>query len=45
LESPVSQESENTQINPNYVMSWYKMAPENEKKAYRVLPGVILVPL
>jgi hypothetical protein len=26
-------------------MSWYKIAPENEKKAYRVLPWVILVPL
>jgi hypothetical protein len=43
LESPVSQELENTQIKLNYVMSWYKMAPENEKKAFS--PWVILVPL
>jgi hypothetical protein len=28
-----------------YVMSWYKMAPENEKKAYRFWPWVIFVPL
>ena len=27
------------------VMFWYKMAPENDKKAYRFLPWVILVPI
>ena len=26
-------------------MFWYKMAPENDKKAYRFLPWVILVPI